>query len=950
MSATQHPAADKAPAKPAAAEPSTLAPAAYTPLHWNFPFAPAGKDDASDPMTYMKALGQAEDGFYPLGANGMWHGGVHFGQQTGTVLKQDEGVRAIADGEVVAYRLDSKYPELDYPDKRYALYSTGFVLVRHRLQLPPEPPKPKATEPAPAPARKVGAHETAPVATAPVSGTKDTHTESAHKAPPPDETLTFFSLYMHLLDWDSYQSAKEQAKAAHVDVDTFHMGPLPYWEGDRWYRVGSKATDKQETPKPKLAQSGQALDRDLLGEFIAAGFVVSPDDEPEDDESPPPPPVTGLRVRDAANGKIIGLLPGGTELSITETADTAKSGWARIATIKSGQPVGPVAGKSAPTNVSSGWVYAKELDAIVEPKPLDQVVVLKKPYPVKAGTVVGHVGQYLRYTDAKLLPAKPTRPMLHVEVFAGPDLSAFIAKSRARAKVLNDAHTFLEISPGALLVSSLPEPDQTLDQTGLKLVPVGATDGSRWVLVQPKTITMPTPPSPSASHGQRPPQGHHPLKPIETDHGSKLWVDSSLANQTTTAIVKGWKNFPLSVSNAKGPGTDFRDVFRRTDLDKLGAQNVAKDDKGTHWWNVTVGLKDGGTREGWVCEKDHPLARMCGPWDWPGFDLVDSTSIKPIDMFKRYLYVADQLLAGENKSEFQASATLVNGSDLITKLEKAVDANHDGKVTAQELAKAQQTPWMAEALSHLVVRCESEWGGGLGKWESLSPLMQTLLSLWKSEIERIAKLQWWGSVTGVEGFPTEPSPWHFHPIGLVGNFISSQTNSHTLILTSKDVLDLKKTLQTEWVQWAGEMQAKGVVDTILNRVASGRFGPYHKFGGTVSEVVNQRNQFSDVNGPISDKHGRSSVEQIPVSDVSQKVTDFVDSYLSARENGEPSSVGTNLNYANPHYSDAVNLPWINALSGPRYGSGKAIHYHGTTPGLEKYRPAPYAVAVASGSE
>ncbi|MDL5400806.1 EF-hand domain-containing protein, partial [Escherichia coli] len=63
-------------------------------------------------------------------------------------------------------------------------------------------------------------------------------------------------------------------------------------------------------------------------------------------------------------------------------------------------------------------------------------------------------------------------------------------------------------------------------------------------------------------------------------------------------------------------------------------------------------------------------------------------------------------------------------------LEKAIDANHDGKVTAQELQHAQETPWTAEALSHLVVRSETEWGGGLGKWEELSPLMKKLLWLW----------------------------------------------------------------------------------------------------------------------------------------------------------------------------------------------------------------------------
>ncbi|KVK75669.1 hypothetical protein WS90_26465 [Burkholderia cepacia] len=96
-------------------------------------------------MTYMKALATAEDGFYPLGTSGYWHGGIHFGEKTGKALKQSEGVCAIAAGEVVAYRLDSTYPELTYnepkPPERYALYSTGFVLVRHTLTLPPVPPK-----------------------------------------------------------------------------------------------------------------------------------------------------------------------------------------------------------------------------------------------------------------------------------------------------------------------------------------------------------------------------------------------------------------------------------------------------------------------------------------------------------------------------------------------------------------------------------------------------------------------------------------------------------------------------------------------------------------------------------------------------------------------------------------------------------------------------------------
>ncbi len=234
-----HPAGKHAPpAKPASAPatPSTPATPPLEPLKWAFPFAPAEKDDAGDPMTYMRALAAAEDGFYPLGANGMWHGGIHFDQNTAARLKQGDGIRAIADGEVVAYRLDSKYPEQDYQDGRHALYSTGFVLIRHRLTLPPAPPPPPKSD---ASKQHAGQAATAPSTTAASSPAPTV----APDKPTPGETLTFFSLYMHLMDWNSYQSAAEQAKAAQVDASKLNMGPMPYWKGERYYRVGDKAKD-----------------------------------------------------------------------------------------------------------------------------------------------------------------------------------------------------------------------------------------------------------------------------------------------------------------------------------------------------------------------------------------------------------------------------------------------------------------------------------------------------------------------------------------------------------------------------------------------------------------------------------------------------------------------------------------------------------------------------------
>ncbi|MGF7155847.1 LysM peptidoglycan-binding domain-containing protein [Novosphingobium gossypii] len=168
---------------------------------------------------------------------------------------------------------------------------------------------------------------------------------------------------------------------------------------------------------------------------------------------------------------------------------------------------------------------------------------------------------------------------------------------------------------------------------------------------------------------------------------------------------------------------------------------------------------------------------------------------------------------------------------------------------------------------------------------------------------------------------------------------TSGVSEGALHLSAQDVTNIKKTLQTEWVQSAGDAQARGIVDTILNRQASGHWGD------SVADVVNARNQFSDINGPISRRDGRTSVDQLPESRISSRVDTLVDTYLAERAAGTPSSVGDNLNYANPHFSDARNLGWINALEGPVLGRGNAVHHHGTTPDLQSHRPGAFEVVL-----
>ena len=168
---------------------------------------------------------------------------------------------------------------------------------------------------------------------------------------------------------------------------------------------------------------------------------------------------------------------------------------------------------------------------------------------------------------------------------------------------------------------------------------------------------------------------------------------------------------------------------------------------------------------------------------------------------------------------------------------------------------------------------------------------------------------------------------------------ASGLRNGTLNLTNQDIIDLKKTLATEWVTSAGANQGRGIIDTILNRQASGHWG------SSIADVVNARKQFSDVNGPVAWRHGRHSVSDIPMSRVSKRASDLVDTYLAERARGRESIVGDNLNYANPAYSDARNQAWIRKLKGPVLGRGNASHRHGTTDDLQRYRPGDYDVGI-----
>src|SRR5690606_2946807 len=82
-----------------------------------------------DDNTVLREWGNNNQfGFYPIGRLNAWHGGIH-------LEGADLEIKAIADGEVIAYRLPNKYSDETILKKTHQ-YSNGFVLVKHYYKSP----------------------------------------------------------------------------------------------------------------------------------------------------------------------------------------------------------------------------------------------------------------------------------------------------------------------------------------------------------------------------------------------------------------------------------------------------------------------------------------------------------------------------------------------------------------------------------------------------------------------------------------------------------------------------------------------------------------------------------------------------------------------------------------------------------------------------------------------
>ncbi|MEZ1320075.1 hypothetical protein QIW46_01845 [Pseudomonas fluorescens] len=647
---------------------------------WSYPLK-GGTAEATDPQQFYKALAKAKDGYYPLGANGLWHGGVHFDEASGLVSDLTE-VRCIADGEVVAYRIDEKYPTSDFGSTP-SVYSTGFVLVKHRLELP--------TPPAPA----AGA---APAST-PAAG----------------PSLTFFSLYMHLLDWEGYKAnptlkdrpgfwgkglyevkANAPDKPLGIRMRSGNAGHFPVLAvlprgttvvtqpapaNQMWVAVINVSPEIAGLPAGGWVYKGQL--KDLGG---GKYFVGNEAQDPI-----PGGAQHGANIRGAhTSGLPLSHLPAGAQVRLGDEA--TPNNFRKLAEIVSGQAT-PALAPGADGKLP-GFIWLQSLTPKSEPhSPMGDVVVLSPTYKIKAGEVLGHVGKYQNHSDAA------PKNLLHLEVFSCEDVKAFTEQSKAKAVGFPVAEkSIVKIPVGTKLITHV----QGMDATN---------------------------------------------PPKASDAGSDVGYDFYVPVGLLEALPAD-KKIKQAVTMGQSTTT-------------------------TYWWRLDglLGDRDGNGIDGWFAEQDTVISRH-SPFEWTGFNFIEETTSNA-DHFAAFLHAQENLNEQERDSYLPNVEAAIAGSVNET-LYKILDRNGDKKLAPSEIADALSKPWFSQQISQMVTRYENEWDFKKDKWDALDEIIGHSDSEphkeWLEEKTRIEKLGWWSKLLGQHGITGNANVQHIHPIGLISSF------------------------------------------------------------------------------------------------------------------------------------------------------------------------------------
>ncbi|WP_033136227.1 pesticin C-terminus-like muramidase [Aeromonas finlandensis] len=389
-------------------------------MKFAFPILTAKGEEFKDVKALTALINGEKSGHYLLGNHNKWHGGIHISDQSAPWCKDKYPVRAIADGKVVAFRMMKDYLTSEFQGESLR-YSNCFCLVQHEYC--------------------------------------EINAETKAK-----NEFTFYSLYMHLLPWDKYQSTEklvlkkgwnarnsvphanpdaEQQRADAAlprftlpkDTELEMDSSTPQKKGS----VGGKEYDFIKVKIKSKLSNAQIKEAEKAGVLVSEGSSVWIANSPDAVTFIKPNVPTWLfdqidaellkdmagradPVLDDKSGRLMAgggnvSLPAGTKLQYD--AHQLEFHWIgdkarKMARCKYVMP----SGSDAQGNCGLAWVCVE--DEFIKakrlpPSHLDELYVLPSPVVIAAGETIGYLG--LVETPGSLIGGKQSKHQVHLEVF-----------------------------------------------------------------------------------------------------------------------------------------------------------------------------------------------------------------------------------------------------------------------------------------------------------------------------------------------------------------------------------------------------------------------------------------------------------------------------------------------------------------------------------------------------
>ncbi|MDO6760669.1 hypothetical protein Q4566_10700 [Tamlana sp. 2_MG-2023] len=690
------------------------------------------------------------NGFFPLGINNSWHGGIHI-EGLGTQ------VRAIADGRIIAYRFAEDY--LLEKDSETAKYSNSFMLMQHDF-------------------------------------------ETLEKI-----KFRFYSLYMHLQPKEELIAkkygenipdlyAKNMVKA-NIKSHEIGLKIRRYCKEDTEQSAETQFVSKggllKKEPSVTLLDTHWTNADDFKNKYVICsykgdkfcayrGWLLDYNDEfyqvnhkqATDDDFFRPYAVEGTMLFDGIGGNYVKMESQNTELEIEFTKD---ADWYKI-------------------KGTRNYVLAADCTPITK-KIKDDVKfnsVENVNVPIKAGQIIGNLGQY----DSE---NRKSYNALHLEVFTDDaNLSGFLNNNKDKDQ------TTYEVEKGKTLHVGKPcdflkaktkvkiyQSDGDYTQIGFEdetaVVPRDTLDygGKRSIYVKGSKTNKSVYTIKEAHFDEI----NIKLKGLLEDEKSEVYFINETGDEKLDRTIgygtkySGKKFWVKSTKVTGDPGAwvslvaDIDTVFENKPSDnskgvevlktsKIRKTTEAKDHAGETWWHIKTKQEEGWIKKSELTEKN--------PYKWEefGWKVLENTG-------DQYFYMFGEFVEKSSPHKF------------VEDIWEQADTDGDSKLSNFELQQVMRNKESLDHVSKLICKHESEWN----TWENIDKFESELKEIYKKGIEgkqelvaqrdakisvlkdKIKNLSFWHEIEegdlsntkaedcGKRKFPRESNVYHFHPIAFV---------------------------------------------------------------------------------------------------------------------------------------------------------------------------------------